>query len=112
VTDSYFLDHFGMNHFIRLRRMHEMQTIATDVLGVCPSVCQSVCHAAELGFTVQKPLERIKTLFWVNILCGPRNTELHAGPDPIPTEKGREIWGKFCQLWPISYVQNVNFACL
>jgi len=28
--------------------MHEMQTIITDVR----SVCQSVCHAAQLGFTV------------------------------------------------------------
>jgi len=26
-----------------------MQTIVTDVRGVCPSVCQSVCHAAQLG---------------------------------------------------------------
>jgi len=28
--------------------MHEMQTIVTDVCGVC----QSVCHAAQLSFTV------------------------------------------------------------
>jgi len=32
--------------------MHEMQTIVTDVRGICP-VSQSVCHAAQLGFTVQ-----------------------------------------------------------
>jgi len=37
---------------IRLHRMHEMQSILTDVHGVCPSVC----HAAHLGFTVQKCL--------------------------------------------------------
>jgi len=29
--------------------MHEMQTIVTDDRGVCPSVC----HAAQLGFTVR-----------------------------------------------------------
>jgi len=33
--------------------MHEMQTIVTDVRGVCqsvrPSVSLSVCHAAQLG---------------------------------------------------------------
>jgi len=28
--------------------MHEMQTIVTDVHCVCPSVRQSVCHAAQL----------------------------------------------------------------
>jgi len=38
---------------IRLRRMHEMQTIVTNVRGVCPSVSQSVRHAAQLGFTVR-----------------------------------------------------------
>jgi len=31
--------------------MREMQTIVTDVRGVCPSVRLSVCHAAQLGFT-------------------------------------------------------------
>jgi len=34
----------------RLHRMHEMQTIVTDVRGVCqsvrPSVCLSVCYSA------------------------------------------------------------------
>jgi len=34
--------------------MHEMQTIVTDVRGVCLSVRPLVCHAANLGFTVQK----------------------------------------------------------
>jgi len=28
--------------------MHQMQTIVTDIRGVCTSVCQSVCHAAQL----------------------------------------------------------------
>jgi len=34
---------------IRLRRMHEMQTIVTDDRGVCLYVCQSVCYAVQLG---------------------------------------------------------------
>jgi len=29
--------------------MHEMQNIVTDDRGVCPWVCQSVCHAVQLG---------------------------------------------------------------
>jgi len=40
-----------MFSLIRLRRrMHEMQTIVADV----HSVCQSVCHTAQLGFTVRR----------------------------------------------------------
>jgi len=41
--------------------MHEMQTIVTDVCGVCLSVCQSVslsvCHAGSFGAAFAK-------LFW------------------------------------------------
>jgi len=33
--------------------MHEIQTNATDVCGVCLSGCQSAYHAAQLGFSVQ-----------------------------------------------------------
>jgi len=33
---------------IRLHRMHETQTIFTDVCCVCPLVCPSVCHMAQL----------------------------------------------------------------
>jgi len=36
----------------KLHRMNEMQTIVTDDR----DVCQSVCHAAQLGFVVQKRL--------------------------------------------------------
>jgi len=45
--------------------MHEMQTTATDDRGVC----QSVCHAAQLGFTVQKRLNG-STFDWVLISHG------------------------------------------
>jgi len=44
--------------------MHEMQSVVTDDCGVCPSVC----HTAQLGFTVQK---WIKMLFWVKNLGVP-----------------------------------------
>jgi len=43
---------------------------------VAVSVCQSVCHAAQLGFTVQKWLERIKMLFGVNTPGGSWNIAL------------------------------------
>jgi len=46
-----------LNHLmidiIRLYRIHEMQSILTDVCGVS----LSVCHATHLGFTVQKWLK-------------------------------------------------------
>jgi len=35
--------------FFRLRRMHEMQTILTDVRGVCLSVYLSVCLSRGLN---------------------------------------------------------------
>jgi len=36
--------------------MHEMQTIVTDVRGVCPQVCQHVCHAGSFGAVFAKSL--------------------------------------------------------
>jgi len=36
--------------------MHEMQSIVIDVRGVCPSVCQSVRHAAQLCGAFVQPL--------------------------------------------------------
>jgi len=37
-----------MQTIIRLHRMHDMQTIVTDVRGVCQSVCPSVCRSRGL----------------------------------------------------------------
>jgi len=42
----------------RLRRMHEMQAIVTDVCSVCPSVC----HTAEFGGTCSVLGHLVQTL--------------------------------------------------
>jgi len=34
--------------YYRCIDIHKIQTVITDVRGVCPLVCQSVCHAAQL----------------------------------------------------------------
>jgi len=79
--------------------MHEMRTIVTDVrcLSVSLSVCLSVCHAAHLGFTVQKNAERIKMLFGVNTLMGQWNIVLDRGPDP-PQRCGGGFDAAFAKL--------------
>jgi len=48
-----------------MHAMHETQLILTDVHGVC----QPVCHAAQLGFTVQKRLFGVNTLGAHETLC-------------------------------------------
>jgi len=37
---------YNVNLLFRLHRMHEMQTIVTDVSGVCPSVCLTRGYSA------------------------------------------------------------------
>jgi len=64
--------------YFRLHRMHEMQTIVTDVRGVCLSVCRT----AQLGFTVQKWLNG-QDADWSEHSWGPWNIVLHGGPDPL-----------------------------
>jgi len=59
--------------------MHEMQTIVTDVRGVCPSVCLS---RDSTRLHSRKTAKRIKMLFGVNTLGGPGNSMLNGGPDP------------------------------
>jgi len=44
IASSHNYKYCSLLNSFRLHRMHEMQTIVTDVRGVCPSVCQSVCH--------------------------------------------------------------------
>jgi len=63
--------------------MHEMQTIVTDVCGVC----LSVCLADQLGFT-----ERIKMLFGVDTL-GAHGTLRYTGV-VIPHREGKKELGK------------------
>jgi len=78
--------------------MHEMQTIVTDVRGVCLSVClsrgSSRIHCAKMA-------EQIKMLFGVNTPGGPRNIVLDVGPDPH-TERGR---GPLLNLGTPSYLR-------
>jgi len=58
------------------------------------SVCQSICHVAQLGFTVQRQLNGSR-YSW-----GPWNMVLHLGSDP-PTESGRgEVGEHFAILDP------------
>jgi len=45
--------HIGLD--FRLRRMHEVQTIVTDVRGVCPSVCLSRGSTRLPAFSVAGP---------------------------------------------------------
>jgi len=65
--------------------MHEMQSILTDVHGICLSVSlsrgSSRLHCAKMA-------EQIKMLFGANTPGGPWNIVLDVGPDP-PTERGR-----------------------
>jgi len=65
----------GVNS-IRLYRMHEMQSILTDVRGVCQSRGSSRLHCAKMA-------QQIKMLFGVNILEGQWNTVLDVGPGPL-----------------------------
>jgi len=48
--------------------MHEMQTIVTDVRGVCPSVCLS---RGSTRLHSAKTAEQLKMLFVVKTLGGP-----------------------------------------
>jgi len=64
--------------------MHEMQTIVTDVRGVCPSVCLS---RGSTRLHCAKTAERIKILLGVNTPAGPRNM-LDGGPDPSTARGG------------------------
>jgi len=66
--------------------MHEMQSIVTDVCGVCLSVCLS-CGSSRLHCA--KMTEQIKMLFGVNTPGGPWS----AGPDS-PQRGGSSF--KFC----------------
>jgi len=83
--------------------MHEMQTIVTDVRGVC----LSVCHAAQLGFAVQKWLNRfIKMLFGVNTPGGPWNTVLDGGPDPPKRGRGEPTF----KFWDTPHISGMAEA--
>jgi len=64
---------FQVTNIFRLPRMHEIQTTVTDVRdrGVCPPVCLSVCHAAQLSVVHMCSLCKLLCpcfLFIVNIV--------------------------------------------
>jgi len=76
---------------IRLHRMHEIQTIITNVRGVCQSVCPSISLSVvrlksgslcKNGWTEQDAV-------WGNTLGGLWNIVLHWGPD-FPHRGGGE----------------------
>jgi len=86
------------------------------VLSVSQSVSQSVSLSRGLTpFHCAKTVERIRILFKVNTLRGPRNIVLDRSPDP---QRGRKSWGKFRPLWtPYTSqewlkVETLNFAPL
>jgi len=63
----------------RCQRLHAMHTklMSCGLLWSSdPGVCPSVCHAASLGFGVQKQLNGSRSCLGVKILDGPRNTVL------------------------------------
>jgi len=66
--------------------MHEMQAIATDIRGVCQSVCLSRgstrLHCAKTGETDQDPL-------WSEHPWSSRNIVLDGGPDLSLRWKGK-----------------------
>jgi len=78
--------------------MHEMQTIVTDVSGVCLSVCLS-CGSAWLHCA--KMAEQIKILFGLNTLGDLRNIVLDSGPDPLTARVGVFNAAFIKLLWPL-----------
>jgi len=71
----------------RLHRMHEIRTIVIDERGVCPPVCLS---RGSTRLRYAETAKRIKILFGVNILGGPRNILLDGGTSPPQLRGG---WG-------------------
>jgi len=60
---------------VRPHRMHQMQTIVTNDPGVCLLVCLSE-SSGSTQLHCAKTAERIKMVFAVNTLGGPRNIVL------------------------------------
>jgi len=87
-------------HSVRPHRMHDMQTIATDDC----SVCQFVCHAAQLGFTVQKRLNGSTSCLW-GILLGTLGTLCYTGVLITQHQGGK--WGKILPIVdPLPYISH------
>jgi len=82
-----------------MHERHEMQPIATDVRGVRPSLCLS---QGSTRLYCAKTAERIKMLFGVNTLGGPRDIVLHGSPDS-PTDRGK---GPTLTFWDPSRISG------
>jgi len=78
--------------------MHDMQTIVTDVYGVCQSVSLSLSRGST-RLHCAKTAEQIKMLFGVNTFEGPRNIVLDGGPDPPQRGGFDAAFAKI--LWPL-----------
>jgi len=77
-------DNTGTLHF-RQHRMHKMQTIAT----VDPGICQSFCHAASRGLTVQIPLNGSRSCVGWRLLGTHGTSGFHADSmRPLPNYFG------------------------
>jgi len=91
--------------------MHDMQTIVTDVSGVCPSVCLS---RGSTRLLCAKTAEQIKILFRVDTLGGPRNIVLDGGLDPS-TALGGGFDATFAKLlWSlvVHFVVTLQRYCI
>jgi len=78
--------------------MRGMQTIVTDVRGVCPPVCLS--HGST-RFHCAKTAKRTKTRFRVNTLRSTRNVVLDVDPDHPQQAKGGFDAAFAKLLWPL-----------
>jgi len=79
-----------------------MQTIVTDDRGVCPSVSLS---RSSTRLCCTKTSERIKILFVVNTVGGPRNIVLDGNHDP-PQRGERKVGEIFSLCGPTTYLKN------
>jgi len=103
--------------------MHEKQHIVTDVCVV--SVRQSVCHPAQLGFTVQKWLNRSRcclgwtlleahgTLCYMGVLISPQT----GGGDPSYLRNGWNFaciytCGSYPKLCTVGYSGSRAWTCV
>jgi len=111
LVEYYYYSKIKMRHGIikangfRLYRMHEMQTVVTDVRGVCLSVCLS---RGSTRLYCAKTDKRIKMLFGVNTPGSPWNIVLDMGLNPPPPDReGEKEFGKMLPIMDPLYVLEI-----